>query len=393
MALFQVLNGVGINGAGVQFGSLSQIAASGLAAPPSLAGTIGVVVFNDGGSVGLQGSGMAFSPPFILDGTATALQYDAPGPVPVFRISQFSEPLQDLDVLLAGGAGELAALADLFSEADTISGSNVNDRLMGFAGADTLDGGAGTDTLSYQGSTAGGVTMSLVDGSIGVGGDAQGDVVSGFENLVGSELADNLTGNAGSNILVGRLGADVMAGGGGNDTYDVDNANDVILEDAGGGADTVYASVSYALGGALVEKLAAFSTGGAIDLTGNGIAQTIIGNGSNNRIDGDGLGDGLYGGGGDDVFDYNAASDSAPGVGNVDTIRDFSAGDLIDLEDVSGETLSFIGTGPYTAANQVRYTSSGNTFVLRVNLDADLVDEMQIYVVGVAAPVAGDLVL
>jgi hypothetical protein len=31
--------------------------------------------------------------------------------------------------------------------------------------------------------------------------------------------------------------------------------------------------------------------------------------------------------------------------------------------------------------------------VLRVNLDADAADEMQIYVVGVAAPVAGDLLL
>ena len=60
-------------------------------------------------------------------------------------------------------------------------------------GADALDGGTGTDAADYSGSAAG-VTVDLATGT-GTGGDAEGDTLSGIENLLGSGLADMLTGN------------------------------------------------------------------------------------------------------------------------------------------------------------------------------------------------------
>src|SRR3546814_4359380 len=70
--------------------------------------------------------------------------------------------------------------------------------------------------LSYAGSAAG-VTVNLATGT-GTGGDAQGDTLSGIENLTGSDNDDVLTGDAGANVLDGGAGNDILTGGGGADT-------------------------------------------------------------------------------------------------------------------------------------------------------------------------------
>jgi len=61
------------------------------------------------------------------------------------------------------------------------------------------------------------VTVSLITGA-GSGGYAQGDTLSGIENLSGSDYADTLIGNAGDNQLSGSDGNDLLTGNDGNDT-------------------------------------------------------------------------------------------------------------------------------------------------------------------------------
>jgi Ca2+-binding RTX toxin-like protein len=101
--------------------------------------------------------------------------------------------------------------------ANKLQGWGGDDVLRGGAGADVLEGGAGIDTASYY-SGAAGVKVDLGAGTA-IGGDAAGDVLSGIENLSGSNLGfDTLTGNAGANVLQGWGGNDTLVGGAGKDT-------------------------------------------------------------------------------------------------------------------------------------------------------------------------------
>jgi Ca2+-binding RTX toxin-like protein len=118
---------------------------------------------------------------------------------------------------------------------DTISGNGIanvlegragNDTLIGGAGNDTLNGGDGIDTADYS-QSAGAVSVNLTTG-LGAGGDAQGDVLSAIEGIIGSAFNDTLTGGirsdtleggAGNDTLIGGAGADRLIGGSGNDTF------------------------------------------------------------------------------------------------------------------------------------------------------------------------------
>lgn len=136
-------------------------------------------------------------------------------------------------------------------------------------------------------------------------------------------MVNRLVGNASDNVLNGKGGADEMRGGAGNDRYHVDDANDLVIEKAGGGtADRVVASIDHTLS-AEVEELTTNSTAGttALDLTGNALANLLIGNAGDNILNGKGGADRMRGYGGNDGFVF----DSALGGSNIDTILDFSA--------------------------------------------------------------------
>ena len=234
------------------------------------------------------------------------------------------------DNSLAGGAG-----------ADSLSGGAGDDLLDGGSGADRLDGGAGIDTATYAASGAG-VTVDLAAGT-GSGGDAEGDVLSGIENLTGSAHDDRLSGDAGANLLDGGAGDDLLVGADGADTLVGGDGTDTADYSASGGGVSIDLAAGTGLGGdAEGDRLSGVEnlTGSAHDdrLTGDGGANVLDGGAGDDTLAGGGGADTLTGGAGSDTADYSA---SAGGVSIDLTAGTAAGGDaegdvLTDIENLTG---------------------------------------------------------
>lgn len=114
---------------------------------------------------------------------------------------------------------------------DVVNASFGADYVEGGDGADTLDGGGDTDVLSYAASDAA-VNVNLATGAAS-GGHADGDVISLFEDLVGSQYDDTLSGDAGKNAIIGGDGDDLLRGKGGKDTLIGGAGEDTLRGDGG----------------------------------------------------------------------------------------------------------------------------------------------------------------
>jgi Ca2+-binding RTX toxin-like protein len=200
--------------------------------------------------------------------------------------------------------------------ANVLVGNSAANVLSGGTGADTMQGGAGDDTYVVDDvgdvvTEAASAGTDLVQSSLTytLGSNLENLTLTGTTaiNGTGNALANTLTGNSGANILNGGTGADSMVGGAGNDTYVVDNIGDVITEAASAGTDVVQSSVTYTLA-ANVENLTLTGTG-AINATGNTLANTLTGNTGNNLLDGGAGNDTLIGGTGNDTYVVDSASD------------------------------------------------------------------------------------
>ncbi len=207
--------------------------------------------------------------------------------------------------------------------ANRLSGGDGDDWLNGGAGADRLNGGAGVDTVSYAGSDRG-VIVYLSEGT-GEGGDAEGDVIVNFENVLGSVHGDVLGGDDGANRLSGGDGNDRLLGRGGDDMLEGGAGADRLF--GGAGVDTVsYAGSDEAVIVALGE-----GTGEGGDAEGDVIVSfenvlgsvhgdVLGGDDGANRLSGGGGNDRLLGGGGDDMLEGGAGADRLFGGAGVDTV-------------------------------------------------------------------------
>ncbi|MEO0032009.1 MAG: hypothetical protein RIS94_1767 [Pseudomonadota bacterium] len=252
------------------------------------------------------------------------------------------------DTILGGPGNDIIGGG---SQDDVLIGGLGDDRLDGGSGADRMTGGNGDDTFVVDNPgdavierTLGGndtvytsvsftvpahVETLVQTGTAAI--DATG--TSGNNTIVGNAGANRLSGGRGDDVLsgmdgndrlLGGVGADRMNGGAGDDTFVVDNPLDQVIEIAGGGRDTVMATVSRTMPlNVEVLKLA-----GTADLWARGTVadETMVGNSGANVLYGGGGVDTVTGGQGADTFSLTRRANG------VMHITDFTSGqDRIQL--------------------------------------------------------------
>lgn len=261
-----------------------------------------------------------------------------------------------------------------------LRGLGGDDKIIGGTGADTAFGGAGNDIYYVEnlGDIASEETVDGVDDGgydtvrstvdFTLGNHIEALILSGVGlSGTGNALANSIQGTTGNDTLDGKAGADRLSGGLGDDIYSVDNVGDIIVENTGGGSDTVRSSITYSLNGNL-ENLTLTGTG-HLDATGNIGANQIEGNAGNNRLNGGAGADTLRGMAGDDTYYVDHIDDQAledvSGVdqGGNDTVRSsvsFGLSSYIESLILTGSD-DLYGLG--NAQNNAIYGNSGDNLL------------------------------
>lgn len=266
----------------------------------------------DGGAGADQMAGGTGDDLYIVDNGGDRVQESVTAGIDTVQASVSFALSNDVENLVLTGAAMNGTGNALDNQ---ITGNALGNRLDGGAGADLMTGGAGDDT--YVVDHAGDRTVEAEGGGLDtVESSVTWTLADNVENLTltgaaaidgtGNALANTLTGNADANVLDGGAGADAMAGGQGDDSYVVDNAGDLVQEQASRGFDRVSSSIDYVLPQHL-EQLTL--TGAAIRGTGNDLDNLLFGSDQANILDGSTGADQMAGATGDDRYAVDNAGD------------------------------------------------------------------------------------
>ncbi len=310
-----------------------------------------------------------------LTGTATqndiyARRYDAAG-APVG--SEFMVNATTVDQQLGPTVAQLSDGGYVISwMSDNTDGDVAGIFAQRYAADGATVGGEFQVNTVAQGSQALPVVTGLSDGGYTIAwqsddGSASGIYARRFD-ASGAAKVDQMEvrGTTGDDVIVaadgnqsinGGGGADTMSGGLGDDTYVVDAVGDLVIENPGAGTDSVLSSVTYALS-LNVENLTLTGTL-SVNATGNGLANTLIGNAANNVLDGAGGADTMAGGVGNDTYVVDDGADTVTEFVNegLDTVQSSVAYVL----GANVENLTLVGTAPISGTgNALDNVLTGN---------------------------------